>query len=298
MKTLELPRWKLTLNWTAALLIGALFLVSGIWKITDPQAAAGRMAQVRIPVDLSLAAALAVGILETLAGVLTVAPRLRRWGASLAALLLIAFMVFVAVEYGALRGEDCSCFPWVKRVVGPAFFIGDAGMLVLAVVAAAWSRRPAGFRAVAVVFGTVAVFALVSYGVAQVRNAGARAPDKITVDGRPYAIKDGKVFLFFFDPSCTHCLTAARDMAGLQWDGTRVIAVPVEHPEWAHQFLTSSGLFAMVSTDFEKLKKAFDYKTYPFAVAVENGREKAALTKFDGDEPVATIKRLGFAQQR
>ena len=49
----------------------------------------------------------------------------------------------------------------------------------------------------------------------------------------------------------------------------------MEHPEWAGQFLTSAGLFAVVSTDFEKLKKAFDYKTYPFAVAIENGRQKA-----------------------
>jgi uncharacterized membrane protein YphA (DoxX/SURF4 family) len=296
VKALELPRWKVTLNWAAALLTGALFLVSGIWKIADLQTAAGRMIQVTIPANLSLAAAFTVGIAETLAGVLTVTPRLRRWGASLAALLLIVFMIFVAVQYNALRGEDCSCFPWVKRVVGPAFFIGDAVMLLLAVIAAAWSHRPEGFRAIAVVLGTVVVFALVSYGVAEVRNAGARAPDSITVNGQPYAIGSGKVFLFFFNPSCTHCLAAAREMSHLQWSGTRAVAVPVEHPEWAGQFLSASGLSAVVSTDFEKLKQAFDYKTYPFAVAVEDGRQKAALTKFDEDEPVATIKRLGFAQ--
>jgi len=296
VKTLELPRWKVTLNWVAALLTGALFLVSGIWKITDPQAAAGRMIQVRIPADLSLAAALAVGIAETLAGALTVAPRLRRWGASLAALLLVAFMIFVAVQYGALRGDDCSCFPWVKRAVGPAFFIGDAIMLALAVIAAAWSRKPAGFRAVAVVLGTVAVVAAVSYGVAAVNSTGARAPDTVTVDGRPYPIAAGKVFVFFFNPSCTHCLAAAREMSHLRWGDTRRIAVPVENPEWAGQFLTGSGFSAVVSTDFEKLKRAFDYKTYPFAVLVEDGREKAALTKFDDGEPAASLKRAGFAQ--
>jgi uncharacterized membrane protein YphA (DoxX/SURF4 family) len=296
VKGLELPRWKLTLNWIAALLIGALFLISGIWKIMDPQAAAGRMIQVRIPAGLSLAAALVVGISETLAGVLTVAPRLRRWGASLAALLLVAFMVFVAVQYGALRGEDCSCFPWVKRMVGPAFFIGDAVMLLLAVIAAAWSRRPAGFRAVAVVLGSVAVFALVSYGVAYVRSAGARAPDQVTVDGRPYSIESGKVFLFFFNPSCTHCLAAAQEMSRMNWGDTRIVAIPVEHPEWASQFLQAAGLTARVSTDFEKLKEAFNYKTYPFAVALENRRAKASLTQFDGDEPMATIRRLGFAR--
>ena len=34
----------------------------------------------------------------------------------------------------------------------------------------------------------------------------------------------------------------------------------------------------------------------PYGVAVENGRETAPLTKFDDDEPVATIRRLGFAK--
>ena len=31
------------------------------------------------------------------------------------------------------------------------------------------------------------------------------------------------------------------------------------------------------------------------SVALENGREKAALSQFDGDEPAATLKKLGFA---
>ncbi len=35
-------------------------------------------------------------------------------------------MVYFAVLYDRLLGEDCSCFPWVERVVGPAFFVGDA----------------------------------------------------------------------------------------------------------------------------------------------------------------------------
>jgi hypothetical protein len=31
-------------------------------------------------------------------------------------------------------------------------------------------------------------------------------------------------------------------------------------------------------------------------VALENGREKMPLTKFEGDEPAATLKQLGFIQ--
>jgi hypothetical protein len=93
-----------------------------------------------------------------------------------------------------------------------------------------------------------------------------------------------------------HCFDAAKRMSQLHWGDTRVVAVPVEQPQYAPQFLSDTGLTAVISTDFEKLKQAFQYSSYPFGVAVENGRETAPLTKFDGDEPVATLKRLGLAK--
>ena len=293
---LERPGWKTTLSWGSAILLALLFLASGIWKITDPQGAAVRMAQAKVPESLSLVAALLFGIAETVSGVLVLVPRFRRWGAAAAALLLMAFMAYVAVEYNALRGADCSCFPWVKRAVGPAFFIGDGLMLLLAVVAGLWSRPARNFRSAVLVLGAVVVFALVSYGVAEVRQTGITAPATITVGGQPYSLARGKVFVFFFDPQCMHCFDAAKRMAQLHWGDTRVVAVPVEQPQYAPQFLSDTGLTAVISTDFEKLKQVFQYSSYPFAVAVENGRETAPLTKFDDDEPVATLRRLGFAQ--
>src|SRR5579885_1383440 len=117
--SLEIPGWKTAVSWVAAILIALLFLISGLWKITDATGAAVRMAQARIPEALSLPAALFFGITETFAGVLVLVPRFRRWGAWLGSLLLIAFMIYVGVNYNALRGEECSCFPWVKRAVGP-----------------------------------------------------------------------------------------------------------------------------------------------------------------------------------
>jgi uncharacterized membrane protein YphA (DoxX/SURF4 family) len=293
---MERPGWKSTLNWSAAILLGILFLASGVWKITDAQGAALRLAQAKVPESLSLAAALVFGIAETVAGVLLLAPRFRRWGAALAALLLVAFLTYVAVEYSALRGADCSCFPWIRRVVGPGFFAGDGLMLLLAGIAALWSRPSAGVRGAGLVAGAVVVFALVSYGVAEVRETGAPAPDTIAVAGRPYSLEHGKVFLFFFHPECMHCFASAKSMAELHWDSTRVVAVPVEQPQFAPQFLADTGLQAVVTTDFQKLKQAFHYTAYPFGVALENGREKAALTKFDGDEPAATLKQLGLTR--
>src|SRR5664279_2809539 len=108
LSPLELPGWKTALSWISAFLLACLFLVSGLWKITDAPAAAVRMVQALVPESLSLSAALAFGIAETLAGVLILVPRFRRWGAVLTSLLLLAFLAYFALHYTALRGADCS----------------------------------------------------------------------------------------------------------------------------------------------------------------------------------------------
>jgi uncharacterized membrane protein YphA (DoxX/SURF4 family) len=138
--------WKTTLSWVGAILLALVFLVSGLWKLTDAPGAAVRMAQARVPQSLSLAAAIGFGIAETFTAVLLLVPRFRRWGAWLGGALLIAFMIFIGINYNALRGAECSCFPWVKRAVGPGFFIGDGIMLALAVAAGVWARRAQSMR--------------------------------------------------------------------------------------------------------------------------------------------------------
>ncbi len=296
MIPLERPGWKTSISWVASILLALLFLASGLWKITDAQGAAMRMAQAQVPESLSLAAALGFGIAETVAGVLVLTPRFRRWGAILAGAMLVAFMVYFAVEYNALRGADCSCFPWVKRVVGPGFFIGDGIMLLLALAAGAWSRPSESLRSAFLVLGVVVVFALVSYGVATARHLGTRAPESIEVAGQPYSLARGKVFLYFFNPECMHCFDAAKRMAQVPWRDTRIVAVPVETPQYAAGFLADTGLKAVVTTDFPRLKQTFGYTSYPWGVALENGHEKSPVTKFDGDEPIATLKRLGFVE--
>ena len=293
---LPLRRWKTAVNWTAAVVLALLFLSSGIWKITDLQGWAMRLAQAKIPASLSVAGALVVGIAETVAGVLLLVPRLRRWGAMLSGVLLLVFVVYFGINYNTLRGQDCSCFPWLKRAVGPGFFIGDGAMLALAIAAGVWAKRAKGLRAVALIAGAVSVFAVVSYGVDIVRQHGARGPESVTVDGKPYAIGRGKVFVFFFNPACTHCAEAATRMSQLDWGDTRVVATPVELPQFAREFLTTAGLRAVVTSDFEALKTAFGYRAYPYGVAVVNGREQAALTTFDAEEPAATLRRLGFVR--
>jgi uncharacterized membrane protein len=292
---LETASWKSRLSWVGAVPLTALFLVSGVWKVTSPLVWAARIAELGVPQAFGLAAALVVGIAETVGAAWILVPRFRRWGAILIGLLLVGFMAWFAVNYEALRGADCSCFPFARRVVGPGFFAGDLAMLALAVLAGMWARRPAGARPALAVAATVAVFALVSYGVETQRQTGAPAPAAVTVNGQPYAIGRGRFFLFFFNPMCSHCADAARRMARLDWRDATVIAVPIEQPQFAGQFLDDTGLRAVVSTDFQKLRQAVGYTLYPYGVAVENGRQKARLTGFDAPEPEATLQRLGFA---
>ena len=291
---LELSGWKTALSWAAAVLLFVLFASSGVWKITDVQSWAQRIAQLRFPQALSIAAALVFGIAESVAAVLILVPRFRRWGAALTGVLLLGFMGYFAVNYGALHGAECSCFPWVKRVVGPEFFIGDTVLLALAAIAGLWAKPAESMRTAFVILGAVTVFALVFYGVESVRQTGTRGPSTVTVDGRPYSIAEGKVFLFFFDPQCMHCYDAAKSMSHMNWGATRIVAVPVEQPQYAAGFLQDTGLKAVITPDFPTLKKPFGYTAYPFGAAVENGRQKASLTQFEQDEPAATLKKLGF----
>lgn len=291
---LELPGWKTTVNWLSAILVSMLFLVSGVWKVTDPTGTAVRMAQARIPENLSLAAALLFGIAETTAAVLILVPRFRKWGAWAAGLLLIGFIIYVGLNYHALRGAECNCFPWVKRAVGPLFFVGDAAMLLLAIMAGLWAKPSENRRGAVLILAAVSVFAFASYGMAEVRQSGTKAPETITVDGSPYPLRDGKILIFFFDPECMHCVDAARRMSKLNWGDTKLVAVATTQPQFAPEFLRSTGLKAVISTDLASLKKTFPFGDPPAAVAVENGREKEALTRFEGDEPAASLKKLGF----
>ena len=291
---LELPSWKTTLSWVSAILLALVFLASGLWKLTDAPGAAVRMAQARVPQSLSLAAAIGFGIAETFTAVLLLAPRFRRWGAWLGGALLIAFMIFIGINYNALRGAECSCFPWVKRAVGPGFFIGDGIMLALAVLAGVWARRAQSMRYAMLILGAVTLFAAGSYGVAAMRQTGTKAPDTVTVNGKPYSLQEGQILIFYFDPECLHCLDAAKRMSKLNWGDTRIVAVPINVPQFAQGFLDDTHLNAVLSNDLPQLKKIFPFVSAPAGVALVNGREKMALTQFDEPEPVDTLKKLGF----
>ena len=295
---LEVPQgWRVALNWTAAILISIVFLVAGLWKASDPIGAAARLAQAKVPEMLSIPAAIGFGIIETTCGVLLLVPRFRQWGAWIASLLLVAFMIFIGIHYNELVGAECSCFPWVKRAVGPQFFIGDGIMLVLAIGAGLGVRKPEGVQAAALIMGAVAVFAFTSYGMAAARNSGAKAPEFLTAeDGKQISLREGKTFVYFFNPACLHCLEAGRKLAALNWGDTHFVGVPTENPQFGSFFMGKAGLQGRgpLAKDYDALKKLFPFDLPPAAVAIENGYQKAMLLQFEGEEPASTLKKLGF----
>ena len=290
------PAWKSIGGTVAAVLIGILFLVSGIWKLTDPLDWTTKIEQFKVPYAVSLPFTLALAIGETWGGLMILVPRFRRWGAILLAILLVSFMVYMAIHYAEFRNMDCSCFPLLKRAVGPGFFIGDAVMLALAAVAGWWSRPPFGARAAAVCLGAVVVATGACYFAAQSRLTGVKAPETITADGQPYSLEHGRIFLFFYDPECMHCDAAAKKMSKMNWGSTRVVAIPTRQQQFATDFLRDTKLKAVTSLDSEKLRQNFTFKDTPYGVVLENGRQKGVIARYDDPEPGESLKKFGLIE--
>jgi len=294
--SLELPAWKNVAAWLCAVSIGIFFLGAGLWKLTDHLGAATRMNQMLVPGSLSVLTAVFFGIAETFAGVLILVPKFRRWGALLCVGMLFAFMVYMAWNYTALKGMDCTCFPWLERAVGPAFFWSDGAMIGMAALAGLWAPRAAGFRAMSLILGCVLALAGVAYGITESRQSGTKAPATITVEGEPFSLQQGRVLLYFYDPECSHCDAAARRMAKHVWKDVRVIGLPTRVPQFAQYFMDSTSLKGKNSPDHESLKKLFPHGDPPYGVVLENGRMKAGLPRFDAEEPESTLRKFGWIQ--
>jgi len=294
-ETFEMPAWKSIVSHVSAALVAILFLAAGIWKILDPFRVQQMFEQLLVPIQVSMALVIALGILETLSGALILTPRYRRVGGVLASLLLLAFMIYIGARYQSLVGRDCSCFPWVKRAVGPAFFPEDGAMLALALLAAWLSRKPPSLRVPAMILAGVAVLSGASYGYNVTHQSGIQVPETITVEGQPYSLHKGRVFLFFYDPVCSHCNEAATHMATYHWKSdVTVIRLPTNDLQWGASFMKDTKLGAKNSPDAKALRKLFTFSYPPYGVAVDRGRVKGVVSHYDAPEPQPSLKQLGY----
>ena len=71
------------------------------------------------------------------------------------------------MNYNTLAGKDCSCFPLVKRSIGPGFFIGDMVMLLMAALAG-WANVPLAAR----VSGETIPFRIIATTTSTCRSRG------------------------------------------------------------------------------------------------------------------------------
>jgi uncharacterized membrane protein YphA (DoxX/SURF4 family) len=289
------PTWKVHVSTVCAYLTAALMGVAGAWKLTEIPKLTQMFEQLLIPAEISTFTVVAVAAFELALAFLLILPSTRRVGAWLASGMLLVYMIYMAVNYGRLQGEECSCFPWIKRSVGPAFFWSDGAMLLVSVLAGVWAQKLGAFKKAAGIMAACAVIGASAFGISEAMQTGSKAPDSVMVEGQPLDLSRGKVFVYFFDPECMHCFHAAKTMSTWNWGKTKVVAVPTRVPQFAKGFLKDTGMNALVSPDLDKLKAAFPFGDGPYAVALEMGRQKASITTFEA-KAATDLKELGFLQ--
>ncbi len=294
----ETASWKRMIAVICAVLLGIVFAVSGGWKVVSPLKAGELLEQAQVPAGFGVLGAAALGVLELFAAFLLFVPRFRRWGGLLASALMIFFIAWIGYYYPVLVGRECSCFPIIKRTVGPGFFITDGVWLLMGLAVFFWSPRVRAWRVPLIAFAVLVIAAGTSLFANAVARQKAQVPVPVIVDGKPANLATGKVFLFFYDPSCMHCDAASKFMSTLIWSDTRIIAIPTINPQWAASFLHDTKLKAGTSLELAKLKKAFPFVDPPFGVALEDGHVKETFgqAQFNEPAPAPDLKKLGFVK--
>ena len=294
------PRWQSAVEWTAAVLMAVMWLVAGLYKLSDLTGFQVKAVQAQVPQWLSFPGSVALGTLETFAGVLLLVPAWRRWGSWLSGLLMVFFIGWIGYHYKTLTGQECSCFPWLKRAVGPMFFVTDGALLALAVLAGWWAMPSRGTRQAAAALAGMLVLAGGAVALDHSRAGGSVGAIAITADGHPVSLHDGRVFLYFFNPTCMHCFEAAQAMSKHEWNAT-FIGVPTQDLDLGPGFFESSGIKtaikgAEISPDLEKLKQVFPFQDAPYAVALEDGRVREKVAFFDEPKLGETLRQIGFTK--
>jgi hypothetical protein len=241
-----------------------------------------------------------VACTEVFAGLLLLRPKWRRLGGLLSVGLLLVFMAYIGINYTTLRGEDCSCFPWLERAVGPAFFWSDAAMAAVAALAATFAPKMGAFKGARNLLIGVLAFAAVALAWDKLGpQPGAEVPASIIVEGQPYDLREGKQFIYFLNPTCLHCLDVGIALSKYEFQ-VPFIGVPTQDFDFGQGFLKDAGLTGKVklSPDLDKLKETFPFDDVPYAAAIEDGRILHRFPMIELEEPGMgeKLKELGFVK--
>ena len=282
----------------SSVLLGIIFLVSGGWKVLDPFKIGEVLEQAKVPAGFGPIGASVLGTLEVFTAFLLFTPTYRKLGGLLGSALMIFFIGWVAYFYNDLVGKDCGCFPIIKRAVGPGFFVSDGVMLLFGLIAAAWGPPLRRLRAPALALLVLAILAGGNFAFGAVQRRNVEMPYPVAVEGKPTDLRTGKVFLFFYDPMCSHCDAASKYLSTLSWKDARIIAIPTNDPQFAKDFLRDTKLKADTSLDVAKLRGKFPFVNPPYGVALVDGKvqESFGQAQFDAPSPKADLVKLGFVQ--
>jgi uncharacterized membrane protein YphA (DoxX/SURF4 family) len=119
----------------ASLLLGAVFVVSGILKVAGPREWHAESSALGVP----RAVAMVVPAIELLIGAMLVAQIARRPVAACAGALLVAFTTLLVVRLRQGRRPPCACFgALTTKPIGWGNVVRNAAFFAVAVVVARW----------------------------------------------------------------------------------------------------------------------------------------------------------------
>jgi uncharacterized membrane protein YphA (DoxX/SURF4 family) len=118
---------------TAAVLVGAVFVASGVAKLARPQQWRAQAGELVTPTPLLDA----VPILEVVLGALLVVQVQRHVVGWVAAAVLTVFTALIAVRLAQGRRPPCACFGALRNApIGAGHLVRNAALITVAIVAA------------------------------------------------------------------------------------------------------------------------------------------------------------------
>ena len=117
----------------ARLILAAVFVVSGISKLFDLSGSQAAMRSFGVPERMTRAGGIALPIAEIVIAVLLIPATTAAWGALLALILLIVFVLGISYSLSRGRKFDCHCFGQLTTSeIGPSTLVRNAVLAVLA----------------------------------------------------------------------------------------------------------------------------------------------------------------------